>query len=105
VCGGVGGLHTLCLPVFATNKNHTDLILGIVGATTVIPGHYFSICDAADTGEETEPDDSQFPVHNLPEHSSSANLAAHRHIGHSKPAVTASEVLNKISPFPSCSCQ
>jgi hypothetical protein len=52
---------------------------------TVIPDHFFSICDAAETGKATEPGSSKLPVNNLSEHSSSANSGAPHHIKHSKP--------------------
>jgi hypothetical protein len=68
-----------------------------------ISDNFFSICDAAETGEATEPDCSESPVDNSPEHSSSTNSGALRHIGHPKPPLTPSKVLNKISPVPNIS--
>jgi hypothetical protein len=60
----------------------------------------FSICDADETGEATEPDSSQSSVNNSHEHSSSTNSRALHRIGHSKPPLTPSKVLNKTSPVP-----
>jgi hypothetical protein len=35
VCVGGGCLQTLCLSIFPTNKNHMDLNMGIMEATTL----------------------------------------------------------------------
>jgi hypothetical protein len=49
-----------------------------------ISDNFFSVCDAAETGEVTEPDGSESPINNSPEHSSLTNSGAPRHIGHYK---------------------
>jgi len=67
---------------------------------TAIPDHFFSICDAAETGEATEPGSSKSPGKNSPEHSSSENSGAPRHTERSKPPLTPSKMLCNISPLP-----
>lgn len=61
--------------------------------------NFFSICDASETDETTDADGFDSPFNNSPEHGST-NLGAPRQIGHSKPPLTSSILLKRISPIP-----